>query len=174
VPGPKPDFVAAYREGLAAGAILIVRGISGVRIAVADYTGEAELKPDESVVQRHWCRRASHAESIVAAARSSRRKENSAQNDLSLVCDSIVRAARRLGISLLSDEDLKVETAQLVLRLDAEIATQMQAGTLKSVNKAYRHYRLETSARGERVVPYVQWMDRYKAKLLREIAANLR
>ena len=49
-----------------------------------------------------------------------------------------------------------------------------RSGGLKSVNKSYRSYRLETSARGERVLPYATWLDRYKAGLVREVAANLR
>lgn len=49
-----------------------------------------------------------------------------------------------------------------------------RSGGLKSVNQSYRNYRLETSARGERVLPYAAWLDRYKADLVREIAANLR
>ena len=55
-----------------------------------------------------------------------------------------------------------------------EIETQKQTGALKSVNAAYRAYRLEASARGEPAQRYVEWMDRYKANLLREIATRLR
>lgn len=59
-------------------------------------------------------------------------------------------------------------------RVDAELERMQRAGALKSVNQSYRAYRLETSARGERILPYAQWMERYKANLIREIAANLR
>jgi hypothetical protein len=67
-----------------------------------------------------------------------------------------------------------VEAKRAIARLDAEIVRQKQAGTLKSVNQSYRQYRLEASGRGERVLPYAKWMDRYKEKLIREIAANMR
>ena len=73
-----------------------------------------------------------------------------------------------------SDADLEQEAMRALARLDEEIERQQKAGALKSVNQSYRQYRLETSARGERVLPYAKWMERYKVKLIREIAANLR
>lgn len=59
-------------------------------------------------------------------------------------------------------------------RVDAEIERMQRAGELKSVNKSYRNYRLNASAQGERVLRYAEWIQRYKANLVREIAANLR
>lgn len=79
------------------------------------------------------------------------------------------RAAARL-----SGAEIRAAALAAAARVAAEIARMQRAGELKGVNKAYRHYRLETSARGERVLPYAQWLDRYKADLIREIAANLR
>ena len=49
-----------------------------------------------------------------------------------------------------------------------------RAGELKSVNRAYRAYRLQATARSERILPYAAWMTRYKAGLIRDIAAALR
>jgi len=59
-------------------------------------------------------------------------------------------------------------------RVDDEIEHLQRAGALKSVNRSYRTYRLDASARGERILRFAEWMDRYKANLIREIAANLR
>ncbi len=87
---------------------------------------------------------------------------------------SVARAAQRLGVSLLSDEEITDEADRAIARLDVEVERQMQSGGLKSVNKSYRAYRLETSARGERVLRYADWIERYKANLMRDIAANLR
>jgi len=79
------------------------------------------------------------------------------------------RAAARL-----SEDRIRADAMAVAARVDAEIARLQRAGGLKSVNASYRQYRLETSARGERVMRYADWMNRYKAGLIREIAANLR
>ncbi len=74
----------------------------------------------------------------------------------------------------LSDEQLCSDALAVAARVSAEIEQMQRSGGLKSVNQSYRSYRMETSARGERVLPYAAWLDRYKAGLVREIAANLR
>lgn len=79
------------------------------------------------------------------------------------------RAAARL-----SDDEIRDGALAVAARVDAEIARLQRTGALKSVNQSYRQYRLEASARGERVLRYADWMDRYKADLIRETAANLR
>ena len=79
------------------------------------------------------------------------------------------RAAARL-----SDDQICNDALMVAARVDDEIARMQRVGTLKPVNKSYRAYRLEASSRGERVLPYGAWMNRYKANLVREIAANLR
>jgi hypothetical protein len=75
---------------------------------------------------------------------------------------------------LRSDEEIRREAMAVIARLEQEVAAQQRAGALKSVNRSYRDYRLAASARGEKVLRYVQWMERYKAKLVRDIAQNLR
>jgi hypothetical protein len=79
------------------------------------------------------------------------------------------RAAARLSAAEIRDAAFVAAA-----RIDAELAHMQRTGALKSVNQAYRKYRLETSARGERVMRYADWMQRYRAGLVREIAANLR
>ena len=88
-------------------------------------------------------------------------------------------AAYREGLGLRAAERLSATALQagamaVAARVDAEIARLHAAGGLKSVNKSYRQYRLNASAHGERVMRYADWMDRYKADLIKEIAANLR
>jgi hypothetical protein len=75
---------------------------------------------------------------------------------------------------LRSDEEVARDAIAVVARLDQEIAAQQRAGGLKSVNRGYRDYRLAASARGEKVLRYADWMERYKAKLVRDIAQNMR
>ena len=166
-------LIAAYREGLALAAVAVIEHADGLRIRTMK--SDETLPSDENLVVRWWCRRAAEAECVADnAARSFRRSRQKSSHQSAVARDSVVRAAQRLGVALCSDADLDQEAAHAIARLDAEIATQMRAGALKSVNQSYRQYRLEASIRGERVLPYAKWMDGYKLKLMREIAANLR
>jgi len=79
------------------------------------------------------------------------------------------RAAARL-----SDDEICNEAMLVAARVDREIERMQRAGEMKSANRSYRNYRLEASRRGERILRYAEWMDHYKANLVREIAANLR
>ena len=170
----EPALVGIYREGLAAAAVLVITGPTANRILVADHQGEAVLGPGEAIHQRWWCRRQAEAEYLAETAARSLRRAREASDRTVLACTCILRAAERLAIPLQSDQDLREEALRVIARLDLEIEKQQRSGVLKSVNTAYRQYRLDASARGERTMRYAEWMERYKTDLLREIAANLR
>jgi hypothetical protein len=161
-------LVVAYREGLELAAVLLIAGPDSSRLLVTGADGEADLEASETVTARWWCRRRSQADSMAAAVRLTRTISAAQAHAL------VARAAERQGIALLSEDEIAEEAARAITRLDAEVERQMQTGGLKSVNKSYRTYRLETSGRGESVLRYADWMERYKAKLIREIAATLR
>ena len=169
----RPALIAAYREGLALACIAIIGDAGTVRIA-ALAPGEPTGEGGEAVLQRFWCRRAAHAEAIVGAARRRRRNAGDPAGALASACAAITAAAKRLAVSLQSDQELDAEATAAIARLDEEMQQQMRAGALKPVNRAYRDYRLAAAAGGEKCTPYAQWLDRYKANLMREIAANLR
>jgi hypothetical protein len=166
-------LIAAYREGLALAGVAVIKSPDGLRIKTV--AQDSALAPGESLVARWWCRRAAEAECIAdSAARSFRRAHKNSPDECSVACNSIARAAERLAVEIRDDADVDAEATRAIARLDAEIATQMRTGALKSVNRSYRQYRLDASSRGERVRPYAKWLDGYKVKLMREIAANLR
>ena len=79
------------------------------------------------------------------------------------------RAAARL-----SEGEIRSGAMRAAARVERQIERMQRAGELKAVNTSYRAYRLGASARGEKILRYAEWIDRYKANLLREIAANLR
>lgn len=171
-------LIAAYREGLALAAVAVVKSPDGLCIKTIAQDGmltDGALISGEILVARWWCRRAAEAECVAdSAMRSYRRLRKSSPDECARACESVVHAANRLSVQIRSDADIDQEAERAIARLDAEIATQMRAGALKSVNQSYRQYRLEAASRGERVLPYAKWMDGYKIKLMREIAANVR
>ncbi len=92
-------------------------------------------------------------------------------------CDLVEAYRQGLGpraAARLADAEIYDGAMLVAARVDREIERMQRAGALKAVNRSYRDYRLAAAARGERVLPYAAWMIRYKASLVREIAANLR
>jgi len=169
---PSPALVAAYREGLALAAVAVIAGPGGARVVVAEQVVNSD---GETLHARWWCRGAAAAECVAAhAAARLRRKRKNGAYAISLAYESIAAAARRFAVLLLSDAEIETDAIELIARLDAELAKQQRAGALKSVNASYRNYRLAASARGEPVLRYAQWMERYRANLIREAARNLR
>jgi hypothetical protein len=166
-------LIAAYREGLGLAAVTLVKDERGARLITA--APGASPQPGEVVQTRWWCKSTHQAQSLVErVARALRTARPDDAEAVSRWRRAVSDTARRLGIMLRSDEEIAREAAAVIARLEAEMAAQQRAGTLKSVNRGYRDYRLEASARGEKVLRYADWMARYKARLVREIAANLR
>jgi hypothetical protein len=91
-----------------------------------------------------------------------------------LVDEAINAAAEKLDVTLYSEEDIAAEAEQIIARVEAEIERLRCSGQFKSVNSAYRAYRMEASARGDKVVPYAEWLSKYKADLVCQLAGALR
>jgi hypothetical protein len=184
-PRNRAALVAAYREGLGLAAVAVLRGAAGIRIVAAEDGGDDLLAAGDAVEARWWCRRAADAERVATAATARLRRRQSSDGPPSPSADvlsyspshisvAIENAARRLHVILYSDEEIFVEAARMILRVDEEIENLQRAGQLKSLNKSYRTYRTEASARGEKVPPYAEWLNKYKANLMRQLAAALR
>ena len=178
-------LMTAYREGLGLVAIAIVEDGAGPRIAVIGAAhAQAASGPPAVATLRWWCRRVADAERLAESAaralcreskdgvaRPSPEAPTCAPHDLSAAIEG---AARRLRIALHSDDDIAMDAERIIARVEAEIESLKRAGELKSVNQSYRAYRLQASARGEKAAPYADWLNQYKANLVREIAAALR
>ena len=186
-----PPLVAAYCEGLGLVAIALIRGRAGLRIAALGRDDGRGRNAEDTVEARWWCMRASDAERVVAAAtiRSRRRAPEDEREarpcdssaapsgtfDLSSVTGkSIVTAAKRLGVTLHTDDETFAEATRVIARVDEEMARLKKTGELKTVNSSYRTYRIEASARGEKVLRYSDWMERYRETLVRKLATTLR
>lgn len=161
-------MTAAYRDGLGLAAVIAVQGADGTRIA-ALAPGSDDAPVIEQLLVRLWCRREAEAAYVAAtAAKTLRRKPDGDAGE------AIRAAVKKLGIIVQTDDELAGVAMTVAARIMLEMRKQQQSGELKSVNQAYRSYRLEASARGERALRYDAWMQHYRENLVRQIAATLR
>lgn len=86
----------------------------------------------------------------------------------------VENAAHRLAIVIYSAEDISHEAEAVIARVEHEIENLRQAGEMKTINRAYRSHRMQASARGDKVLPYAEWFNKYKQNLVRRLAAALR
>jgi hypothetical protein len=186
-PRAHASVVTAYREGLGLAGIAIVCDAAGARVAEI---GASDFNPDvdTNIQIRWWCRRPADAERVAStAALRMRRLElrgGGASSPLGVAAedsrafssarDAVLAAARRLSVLLQSDDEIAAEAAVVAERVDVEVERSQQSGELKSVNQAYRNYRVEATARGEHIVPYAEWMRKYRENLVRQAASALR
>jgi hypothetical protein len=183
-------LIAAYREGLGLAAVAVISDRAGIRIAAAASDLDEENE-SERVNARWWCRRGDAARVAAAATTRMRRRESSggpaaapansgsrhAQADctpIQLAFASVCAAAKQLNVALKSDNEISAEAMDAVLRVDSELQKLQRAGELKSINRAYRAYRLEATGQGVRIQRYDDWMRKYRENLVREVAATLR
>lgn len=178
-------LVAAYRDGLGLAAVAVIRGAAGIRIAAMGLGGDGgPSAAPELIEQQWWCRRAAEAERLAAAAMARLRRHESraaartaasaASHDSPAVIAAMVEnAAQRLAIVVYSAEDISHEAEAIIARVEYEIENLRQAGEMKTINRAYRSHRMQASARGDKVLPYAEWFNKYKQNLVRQLAAAL-
>jgi hypothetical protein len=168
-------LVAAYRAGLGLAAVAVMDGAAGIRMVAIAQVGNDLPTTTDKAAARWWCRRAADAERVVAAATLRlRRRESLAGAAADLANKEIAAAAKRLSITLYSDDEISAAATAIIARVDQQLETLQRSGGLKLVNRSYRAYRIESSARGEKVLPYAEWINKYKESLVRQLAAALR
>jgi hypothetical protein len=167
-------LVAAFRQGFGLAAIAVIDGPGGVRIAAAAPGAEIICAPAETVHCLWWCPRAFEAASIAAAAAARLHNRETCDGAALSACQAVVRTAKQRNVDLHSDEEILEQATAVIARIDDELEHLRQSGDLRPVNKSYHSYRCEAAAKGERVVPYAQWMLGYKEELVRKLAATLR
>ena len=123
---------------------------------------------------RWWCPRAYEATSIAAAVAARLHSRETCDGAALSACRAVVRAAKQRNVDLHSDEGILEQATAVIARIDGELGRLRQSGDLRPVNKSYQAYRHDAAAKGERIVPYAQWMLGYKEELVRKLAATLR
>jgi hypothetical protein len=170
--GSRARLIAAYRQGLGVAPLAVIGGPAGIRLVAAGQGEDSPLSDAEIMHARWWCRRAVDAERVIAAAAAQLRRSES--YDAALAAEAVGRAAKRLHVALQTEQDLIEQALAVIERIDVEVDRMQRSGELKSVNKSYRAYRIEATARGERIARYADWMSDYRANLVRKLAATLR
>lgn len=176
-------MIAAYREGFSLVAVAVVSAATGKQIAVLDGGSRPALAPGEKVETQWWCRRAADAARVAAVATTRLRRGQSRHeardfaapaSAFNLAGKTIVVAARQCGVTLYTDEETVTAAMAAIVRVDEGIERLRRAGELKSINRSYKIYRTEKTARGEPALPYARWFSEHKANLVRQLAAALR
>jgi len=178
-------LIAAYRDGLGLAAIATIHTATEIRVAALDNDCHGLPAPGEKIETRWWCRRSADAARVAAAATARLRRRESkdrapgaaaaaSSHSAHLAGKAIAAAARQCGVTLYSDEETLAAAIAMVARVDEEIEQLQRSGELKSVNRSYRIYRTDTTARGETALPYAKWLNEYKTNLVRQLAAALR
>ena len=167
-------LIAAFREGFGLASIAVIDGPDGVRIVAAAPGAETACAPGETMHCRWWCPRAFEAASIATAVAARLHNRETRDGAALSACQAVVRAAKQRNVDLHSDEEILEQATAVITRIDDELERLRKSGDLRPVNKSYQSYRCEAAAKGERVVPYAQWMLGYKEELVRKLAATLR
>jgi hypothetical protein len=167
-------LIAAFCEGFGLAAIAVIGGPDGVRVVAAEPGTEIVWAATEIVHCRWWCPRVFEAASIATAVAARLHNRETFDGAALSACQAVVRAAKQRNVDLHSDEEIFEQAATIIVRIDDELERLRKSGDLRPVNKSYQSYRREAAAKGERVVPYAQWMLGYKEELVRKLAATLR
>ena len=167
-------LVAAFREGFGLAAIAVIDGPDGVRVVAAEPGAEITCAPAQTVRRRWWCPRAYEAASIATAVAARLHGRETSDGAAISACQAVVRAAKQRNVDLYLDEEILERAMAAIARIDDELERLRQSGALRPVNKSYQSYRRDAAAKGERVVPYAQWMLGYRKELVRKLAATLR
>lgn len=186
--GEQDALIAAFRQGLGLAGLAVIRRAAGIRFAATGPAGVGALPKDDAGEVRFWCRHAADAERIVTAANAKLQRQSrdahscvpprEASSAIALghpdTDQTLVSIAARLHVALYANDEISSDALAVIARVETELGALQHAGELKSVNRSYREYRQNSSARGEKTLPYARWLCKYKQNLVRELAVSLR
>jgi hypothetical protein len=171
------DMIVAYCEGLGLAVVAWVPDPAGSRLAA--FSPEVAIRTPQTEPARWWCRRVDDAERIATAATRALARHGS--NDpacraptASQCAAAVVAAAKRHNVALYAEADILIGAEAIIARVNAEFERFRGTGKLKAINQSYRRLRLAALERGEKMPPYVQWLNKYRVNLVRDLAAALR
>lgn len=102
------------------------------------------------------------------------RRQSAFVCELAIATRVIEQTALALGVLLHDDASVRAIAASAVAKLEHELQVLQGAGGMKSVNKAYREYRLAKTAAQEKYIGYSRWLFEYKANVIEAVAINSR
>jgi hypothetical protein len=86
---------------------------------------------------------------------------------------SIERAAAMLGAPVMTASELRRAAEQAVDEIITRVKIANQDGDLKRINYAFKVYRLEQAAKGEKSITYAGHLEAFTASLVRQAAARM-
>lgn len=127
-----------------------------------------------------WCATASQAELLCERVRADLALFGPPERggwfavDVRTAAESTARAADELGVTTQSRDEVDAAAAKAVAQIEQKFAELQRTGGLKTINKAYREYRLERQAAGETVMLYAGYLENYKLRMIRAVAETSR
>lgn len=84
--------------------------------------------------------------------------------------NSIISAARTIGVDLQSEAELHAAAAPVVDRINSEFERQLRGGELRDLNRRYRDERLARAAEGKGAPSYSAWIANQRVALVKRVA----
>lgn len=171
--GKGADLVAAYMQALPAKAVLIHAGRDGQAAKIGSTSDEALELFDVL-----WFAKPAHAELVLMNCRDdfaslgALRPDDWIDLSARTVRDYVVNIASLLGAAWRSEAEMRAGASIVVAEIIAEVEASRQSGGLAQVNTAYKIYRQQQTAKGEKAVPYSAHLDAFTRSLVVLAAQN--
>ena len=91
------------------------------------------------------------------------------------IAEAIAGAAKRLRIALYSDDEIVREAENIIRRVEAELESLQRAGETE-IGQSFIPGLPDGMPRraARKCAPYAEWLNKYRANLVRQLAAALR
>jgi hypothetical protein len=171
----RADLVAAYLEALGCRALLVL-AVPGGQPSKVSFQPDRKLDTFDTF---HFIK-AQHAELVALRTRAdleaigAMRSEDWVDLPAREVRDAIVNASAQLGAIWQTSDQVHTQAQAAVDEIIAHVEVSRASGGLAQVNAAYKRYRQQQQASGQKAVPYSAHLGAFTKSLVTLAAKNAR